>query len=121
MIMGIGTDLCSVSRMKRAIENMHFINRVFSEEEIEYASSKANPARHYASAFAAKEALAKASGLGLMTLGLKNSHVRRTPGGPVIVCSESLLREFNSRGVRNFWLSLSHDGDFALAVVILES
>ena len=121
MIMGVGTDLCSVSRMRRAINDVHFLKKVFTDEEIEYASSKADPAKHYASAFAAREALAKASGLGLMGLGLKSAHIRRTPNGPVIVCCEALLKEFNIRGIRNFWLSLSHEGDYALAFVILES
>ena len=121
MIIGIGTDLCSISRIRKAIENEHFIKKIFSDEEVEYSSSKGDPAKHYASAFAAKEALAKASGLGMMRMGLRSSHVRRTDNGPVIICSDELQRELNRRGVSNIWLSLSHDGDFALAFVILES
>jgi holo-[acyl-carrier protein] synthase len=120
MILGVGADLCRISRIRRAIENERFVEKVFSREETEYALLKGNPAEHFASAFAAKEAIAKASGLGLFGIGLANSEVRRTDSGPVIICKGSLLEKFEQRGVRRYWLSLTHEGDYAL-VVVLES
>jgi holo-[acyl-carrier protein] synthase len=107
--------------MRRAIENKYFVGKLFSPEEIDYACSKGNPAEHFAAAFAAKEAIAKASGLGLFGLGLANSMVRRTDSGPVIICTGSLVKKFEERGIRKYWLSLTHEGDFALAFVVLES
>jgi holo-[acyl-carrier protein] synthase len=121
MILGVGTDLCRISRMRRAIGNELFVAKIFSREEIEYARSKGNPAEHFAAAFAAKEALAKASGLGLFGIGLANSLVRRTEAGPVIVCKGELEKKLDGLGVEKCWLSLTHEGDFALAFVILES
>ena len=121
MIFGVGADLCRISRMRKAISNEHFVEKIFSAEEIEYARSRGDPAEHFAAAFAAKEAVAKASGLGLFGMGLANSRVTRTDSGPVIICSGSLLEKFNERGVRKYWLSLTHEGDYALAFVVLES
>jgi holo-[acyl-carrier protein] synthase len=107
--------------MKRAIECERFVVRVFSSEEIEYARSKNTPERHFASAFAAKEALAKAIGLGLAGIGFSSSWVRRTDRGPVIMLTDALSRKFEERGVLRRWLSLTHEGDYALAFVVLES
>jgi holo-[acyl-carrier protein] synthase len=107
--------------MKRAIECERFVVRVFSGEEIEYAMSKKTPERHFASAFAAKEALAKAIGLGLAGIGFSSSWVRRTDSGPVIMMTDALREKFEERSVRRSWLSLAHEGDYAMAFVVLES
>ncbi|MDR1510510.1 MAG: holo-ACP synthase [Synergistaceae bacterium] len=117
MITGVGTDLCMISRMKRAAESEYFVRRVFSKEEIDYARSHGEPSLHFASAFAAKEAFAKASGFGVFGVGLANSWVRRTKSGPVMM----LNGEFRVKlGDIKCWLSLSHEGDYALAFVVLE-
>jgi holo-[acyl-carrier protein] synthase len=107
--------------MRRAIANERFVEKIFLPEEVEYACSKGNPAEHFASSFAAKEAVAKASGLGLFGMGLANSLVRRTDSGPVLICLGSLLDRFEERGIKTYWLTLTHEGDYALAFVVLES
>ena len=58
-----GVDIIEISRIKESIENLgeRFINRVFTEKEIEYCESKKNQKyQHYAARFAAKEAVFKA-------------------------------------------------------------
>jgi holo-[acyl-carrier protein] synthase len=107
--------------MKRAILCERFVTRLFSAEEIEYARSRGLPERHFASAFAAKEALAKAMGVGLAGMGLSSSWVRRTDTGPVIMLTDALHKKFEERRVRKSWLSLTHEGDYAMAFVVLES
>ena len=121
MITGIGTDICMISRMKRAVASDSFVRRVFAEEEINYAMSRGEPARHFASAFAAKEALAKASGLGMFGMGLTGAWVRRTERGPVMMMSEETELKLNETGTDKCWLSLTHEGDFAIAFVVLEA
>jgi holo-[acyl-carrier protein] synthase len=106
--------------MKRAAENDYFVRRVFSSEEIEYAMGQGEPARHFASAFAAREALAKATGLGLFGLGLLRAWVRRTERGPIFIMDDETAGKLASRGADKCWLSLTHEGDFALAFVVLE-
>lgn len=58
-----GVDIIEISRIKESIESLgeRFINRVFTEKEIEYCESKKNQKyQHYAARFAAKEAVFKA-------------------------------------------------------------
>ena len=121
MITGIGTDICSIPRMQKAIANSYFLHRVFCEPEIEYARSKSGHARHYAAAFAAKEAFAKATGLGLFGVGLKSVWVVRTEYGPKFAYDEELTERLESMGVSNSWLSITHEADLALAFVVMES
>ena len=61
MTIGLGIDLVEISRMEKAMENGHFLRRVFTEAERAYAEHGGNAAQHYAGMFAAKEAAAKAA------------------------------------------------------------
>ena len=57
----IGTDIIEVARIKDAMENEKFADRVFTSKEIEYCESKKNTKyQSYAARFAAKEAVFKA-------------------------------------------------------------
>ena len=62
MIAGVGTDIVEVNRIAKAIEHWgnHFLEHVFSEEEIAYCLRYKSPAEHFAGRFAAKEAVIKA-------------------------------------------------------------
>lgn len=113
MIKGIGTDLCSISRMKRAISRKGFTQRVFSAEEIEYAQSSARPEEHFAASFAAREALGKALGKGLSAV--MDVAVQRINGVPRFVFNRALLDEGDK-----VFLSLSHEKDLAIAFVVIE-
>ena len=66
MILGIGTDLCDIRRMERALERFggRFTQRIYAESEQAKADKRPNPAASYALGFAAKEACAKALGTG---------------------------------------------------------
>lgn len=121
MISGIGIDLCSISRMSRAIERPAFIEKVFSDEEKAYAEAARNPARHYAAAFAAKEAFAKAGGWGLSRVGLRSVWVSRPGGAPELRLSDHAKQLLLESQANRVHLSLSHEGDMAVAVVILEA
>ena len=81
MILGIGVDLCDIGRMKKAVAREGFAVRVFSKGEIGYAEGRGDPAAHYAAAFAAKEALAKAGGWGVTKNEKFLYAVRRARGG----------------------------------------
>ena len=58
-----GTDIIEISRIKESIETQKekFLNKIYTEKEIEYCESKKNQKyQHYAARFSAKEALFKA-------------------------------------------------------------
>lgn len=119
-IKGIGVDLCSIGRMSKALRNASFALRVFSEQEIDYANGQAVPARHFASAFAAREALAKAGGWGIGLMGLKSCRVERTKHGPRFVFTEEFAARLDGEGITSVHLSISHEGDTVVAMVVLE-
>lgn len=121
MIIGIGIDLCKISRMSRAIEKGEFVHKVFAAEEISYAEAARQPATHYASAFAAKEAFAKAGRWGLSRVGLQSVWVSRERGFPELQLSLSAKRLLEHFGKCRVFLSLSHENDLAIAVVVLET
>jgi holo-[acyl-carrier protein] synthase len=58
---GVGIDLLEIERLERALERQpRLAERVFTDAERAYASSRARPAQHLAARFCAKEAVAKA-------------------------------------------------------------
>ncbi len=120
VIRGIGVDLCSIERMRCSIANERFVEKIFHPEEAAYARERADPARHFASAFAAKEALAKAGGWGMLKLGLRNTWVTRANGAPAFSFSPHADEWLRAQGIEHCWLSLTHEGDFACAFVVLE-
>lgn len=122
-IIGIGTDMCAVSRMERAIEKAHFYERVFFEGERAYLERKENARGQSAAAmFAAKEAVAKALGTGFIrgvmpwTIEVTHDGAGK-PGVRLHGDAEKRLEEIGGGDVH---LSLSHEGDMALAFVVIE-
>jgi holo-[acyl-carrier protein] synthase len=120
MIIGIGIDMCSISRLEKALQTPAFIEKVFTEGEKDYALSRGGKTRHLASAFAAKEAFVKAGGWGLGRVGLKNVALERREGAPFLSIQGNAESLMQSLGVRSAHISVTHEGDYAVAVVILE-
>lgn len=62
MILGIGIDIIEIERIKKSVDQYgdHFLTKIYTETEIEYAKSKYNMYQHFAARFAAKEAIYKA-------------------------------------------------------------
>jgi len=83
MILGIGTDVVEVDRIKQKVEKGNeFKNLVFSEREIAYCESLKNSFESYAARFATKEAFLKAIGLGLLIdFDLKEIEIINLPSG----------------------------------------
>lgn len=110
--------------MLRAIRSRHFVERVFRPEEIAYAEARGGErarAASYASAFAAREAFCKASGVSLaeVTLG-KGFCLLREGGVPRIELAPEVEASFLPGRSKKLWVSLTHDGDYAAAVVVIE-
>lgn len=99
----------------------HFERRVFSPGEIAYCRKHKSPYPHFAARFAAKEAYGKATGLGIGPTGeLVEIEVKNLENGrPDLVFSGKAQEFFAKQGTKEVHLSLSHDGDVAIANVIL--
>lgn len=124
MIIGIGVDLASISRLKSAIDRSGraFIDRLFTAGEQAYAQAHREAERPFASRFAAKEATIKALGGWAPQMTWRDMEVvRGHEGPPVLVLHGSARARADELGIRAIHLSLSHEGDLAIAMVVLES
>lgn len=114
----IGIDLIKIERMKRFMERFgdQGLRKFLSEDEITLIK---NP-RNAAGFWAAKEACSKALGCGIGSeCGFHDITLSKTPkGAPLISLSESVTERF---GITSLSLSITHDGEYAIAVVALES
>ncbi len=123
MIVGIGIDLVKISRIDKAGKNHGgFLERVFTEREREYCTRQKFPAQHYAGRFAAKEALLKAIGTG-WSAGVKWTDMEvlhGEGGGPIVNVSGRVKDLMDLKGVKQIFLSYSHDEGYAVAQVVLE-
>lgn len=121
--LGIGVDLCAVSRMERAIAKAHFLNRVFTESERAYLQSRGKGVGQSAAAmFAAKEAVAKALGTGFAQgIMPEQIEVTHAPNGrPGAALTGAARERFEQVGGREILLSLSHEGDTAIAFAVIQ-
>jgi holo-[acyl-carrier protein] synthase len=122
-VKGIGIDLALISRLRQVVERWdeRFLLRVFTDEEIAYCRRRRDPFPHLAARFAAKEATLKALGTGLaMGVKWREMEVRRRPGeAPTMVLSGRCRAIARDKGGHHVLLSLTHDGDYALAQAML--
>lgn len=122
---GLGVDIVEIERMRRILARTpSFARKVFSEAERAYCDAKANPEVHYATRFAAKEAVVKALGAGFSEgIGVRDIEVRRTTKGrPYVVLTGRAREVAREQGVREMPLSLSftHTEAVACAMAITE-
>ena len=122
MVIGIGIDLVEIHRMKKAIENPLFVQRVFTSAEQTYCISRGRQgAASYAARFAAKEAVMKALGTGLAGGGTWQD-VEVLPddqGKPVMKLTGYFAQLAESLGVAQIFVSISHAQEYAVAQVLL--
>lgn len=124
MIKGIGVDIVDIGRIEEAVERWgsRFLKRIFTSAEIERCKQRARPAQCLASRFAAKEAFAKALGLG-MRKGLRWRDIEVVQdhlGKPSLQLHNQAKELLEATEAKRTWLSLSDERESALAVVVLE-
>jgi len=124
LIIGCGIDLVKIERIEKIIKKWgdNFTSRVFTLLEREYCEKKkGNKYQSYAGKFAAKEALLKALGLGLREANWKEIEIKNAePGQPIIDTYGKLKIIASTKGVRKYFISISHTKEYAIAEVILE-
>jgi holo-[acyl-carrier protein] synthase len=118
----VGIDLVRVSRVAESLERFgeRFLRRLFTEGEIAYATeAPARVAERLAARFAAKEAAIKALKMGEEAVNWRDIEVRRLPAGDCeLVLHGAAGRAAERRGVEQVSVSLSHEGDYATAIVV---
>jgi len=122
MIVGIGTDIIEVERIREITEKFgkRFLDRIYTPVEQEYCESfKDTKYVHYAARFAMKESFSKAIGTGI-TEGFKFKEVgivNEKNGKPLVVLDGELKKKW---GKYKTHISLSHTRGNAVAYLIIE-
>ena len=124
-IYGMGIDLVRVERIKELLERWgeRFETRVFTEFERQFCSGRKNRADCLALRFAAKEAFVKALGLGMRKPVLwQDIEVRQNAlGKPEISLTPRALQYCRDKGIHSWHLSLTDEGQYGAAVVVIET
>ena len=130
MIVGIGSDLCSIERIERSLERWgdKFLNRVFTDVERRKAASRPHTiAGTLAKRFAAKEAFSKAVGTGFKSgVFMKDIGViNKASGEPTLKLTGGAKERLDAMTppghAAKIHLTMTDDHPFAMAVVIIES
>ncbi len=123
MIVGLGTDIVEVERIRRLVRSEAFLQKVFTAGERRYCDGTSDPARSYAARFAAKEAVAKALGTGFggHCALLDVEVVRSESGKPGVMLSGAAAERARALGIADWLLSLSHTDGMAVATVLAQS
>jgi holo-[acyl-carrier-protein] synthase len=128
MIVGIGTDVCDVTRIAAALARHgdRFAQRVLGPDEWRvFESRRARAERrgvsYLATRFSAKEAFSKAIGLGMRSpMSWRACEVINATGGkPEVRLHGALAQWFEERQLRAF-VSVSDEANVATAFVIVE-
>ena len=124
MIFGTGIDIIEVDRIKNSIQKYsnRFKKKIFTQKEIDYCHSQADPAKHFAARFTVKEAVLKCFGTG-MTGGIlwKDIEVGKLNSGqPVLNLHGNGKKLFNQLNLKHIHVSITHDKTYAAAHAIAE-
>ncbi len=121
MILGIGTDIIEIGRVREALERPGFAERVFTAAEREYCAGRgAQRWASFAARFAGKEAVLKAFGTGLSAGRWQDVEILPDAAGrPAVGLKGYFATLAAERGVAEVHVSLSHARDYATAQAIL--
>lgn len=106
----VGVDIASITRFKKIpyASNKKFYEKIFNSNEIRYCLRYKNPYEHFAGKFAIKEAVKKSIPDRVTLLDIETHHVKFKP--------HVKLKKLQAK--YSFAVSMSHEKNFAVAVVI---
>jgi holo-[acyl-carrier protein] synthase len=116
MIFGIGNDIIEIYRIKKAMENEKFKEKVFTKNEINQLELKHNKYESYAGRFAAKEAISKSLNTGVKGFNLKDIEILNDSlGKPDVIFLGVLSEKYKNLEIK---LTISHSKEYAVATAI---
>ena len=122
-ILGLGIDIVASDRVRRMLASYgdRFLKRLFTESEYLYCMSRKEQVPELAVRLAAKEACFKAiGGRRGMGLGWRDFEViLDSEGVPAIKLRDHADERAKSMGLNHVWLSLTHEDEWSVAVVIM--
>ena len=124
MIKGIGVDLIKIERMRILYSKYgsRLVDRVLCcDERTEYKISKNKP-EYLSSRFSVKEAFSKALGIGLLyPITFQNLSVNNNEKGqPILKCKNEARHVIENMGIKNIFISITHEKEYLVSMVVLE-
>ena len=124
MIFGIGTDVVSLSRLKKIDDMERFAKKILSEKELSIFTNliESKKITYMAKQFAGKEAVSKAFGTGMSSpVMFQNIEILRDDNGkPILNALNDLKKLLTDLGITKSHVSLSDEKNYAIAFAILE-
>ena len=121
MIKGTGIDITEVERIQKNLDCEGFLERIYSERELEYLKSRKFNPQTAAGMFAAKEAVAKSLGTGFLSFGPRQIEILKDDKGkPCAVLSGKALKKAEELKIERIHISITHTKEYAFAQCIVE-
>jgi holo-[acyl-carrier protein] synthase len=124
MVHGIGIDIIEIDRFEYSMARWgdRLCERIFTPQELSLCHKKARPGKHLALRFAAKEAFLKALGIGMFQgVAWKEIEIINDPlGRPQMDLTGEAERICRERGVKEIFVTISHEAKYGVAHVLLE-
>lgn len=120
--MEIGVDIVKVERFEKLINDNKFLNKVYSNYEMNYIQQKGvNSVSTMAGLYCAKEAFLKAIGVGINGEIKLNeiSIVHNNNGKPCVELNDKIISVLSKYGLKQIKISISHDKDYAISECII--
>lgn len=118
----VGIDLIKVDRIDKLKEKKNFFNKIFTINEQKYLQDRFNRNKHIAGIIACKEAVSKSFRVGISEeLGFKDIEILHDEKkAPYINTSlDKIKKIMEDKKISNVSISISHDGDYAIAISML--
>ena len=124
-IIGNGVDIIKNSRINNSLKIKGFLNRIFTEKEIQQGKKLKNKINFYAKRFAAKEAFVKAIGTGFRSdINFIDIEIKNYKNGKPYILLSKKLKNFLQKRFKiqkyKVFLSLSDEKDYSIAFVVID-
>ena len=124
-IIGNGVDIIKNSRINNSLKIKGFLNRIFTEKEIQQGKKLKNKINFYAKRFAAKEAFVKAIGTGFRSdINFIDIEIKIFKNGKPFILISKILKNFLQKKFKiqkyKVFLSLSDEKDYSIAFVVID-
>ena len=124
-IIGNGVDIIKNSRINNSLKIKGFLNRIFTEKEIQQGKKLKNKINFYAKRFAAKEAFVKAIGTGFRSnINFIDIEIKNYRNGKPYISLSKKLKNFLQKKFKiqkyKVFLSLSDEKDYSIAFVVID-
>lgn len=118
----VGIDVLDIVRMEKLVQNEHFLEKYFTEYEIEYVNKNNRMTQSLAGLFAAKEAFLKALGIGIGGgINLNEIEINHHETGKpfVKIVSPKAQIQISTMQVKEIDISISHTDEYCTAICII--